>query len=66
MASDFSLGERITQATAGAALAVGSTVGAVVTAPIAIVDPATRRNYGHHVNEIGDALSGTAAAAGGN
>jgi esterase/lipase superfamily enzyme len=66
MASDFSLGERITQATAGAALAVGSTVGAVVTAPIAIVDPATRRNYGHHVNNIGDALSGTAAAATGN
>jgi esterase/lipase superfamily enzyme len=42
----LSVGERVTQATLGATSAGGSTVGAVVSAPIAIVDPNTRRALG--------------------
>ena len=63
--ANLSVGERITQATLGATSVVGSTVGAVVSAPIAVVDPNTRRAFGRQVNNIGDGLSsGTAAITG--
>jgi esterase/lipase superfamily enzyme len=63
--ASLSVGERIRQATLGATSAVSSTVGAVVSAPIAIVDPNTRRALGRQVGNIGDGLwSGIAAITG--
>jgi len=63
--ANLSVGDRITQVAIGATSAVGSTVGAIVSAPIAIVDPETRRGYGSQVRGIGDNLSsGTEAAVG--
>ena len=63
--ANLSVGEPIAQTTLGATSAVGSTVGAGVSAPIAIVDPNMPRALGHQVGNIGDGLSsGTAAITG--
>ncbi|RXF73718.1 alpha/beta hydrolase [Hansschlegelia zhihuaiae] len=61
--ADLTLGERIAGATVGAAAAVGSTVAAVATAPVAIVDPATRRSYGRQVRQISQNAGEAAASA---
>jgi esterase/lipase superfamily enzyme len=58
------IGDHIGQITTGAATAVGSAAGLVLTAPIAIFDGNTRENYGNRVNELGHAVSGTAGATG--
>lgn len=58
-AGELGLGERIGQVAAGAATTAGSAAGAIVTAPIAIVDPATRRNYGDRLNDLRGNVSGT-------
>ncbi len=47
------IGERIGQATTGAALTVGSAATLVISAPIAIVDGRTRQTWGDQAEELG-------------
>lgn len=49
-----SFGDRLGLVTAGAAGVVGRTAGAILTAPVAIFDPATRETYADHFNELGE------------
>jgi esterase/lipase superfamily enzyme len=58
------LGDTIGNITTGAATAVGTAAGLVLTAPIAIFDGRTRENYGNRVNDLGHAVAGTAGATG--
>lgn len=51
--SDLSLGERVGQLTTGVASGAGGAVGALVSAPLAIVDPRTRRGYGDQLGAVG-------------
>ncbi|MBL8578566.1 MAG: alpha/beta hydrolase [Mesorhizobium sp.] len=51
--SDASLGERIGIAAMGVGQAVGGAAGAVITAPIVVLDPNTRRTYNDQLNQIG-------------
>lgn len=50
------VGERLMQATAGAAASVGHAAGLVVSAPVAIVDPVTREHFGDQAEALGDQL----------
>ncbi|MBF9198274.1 alpha/beta hydrolase [Microvirga sp. BT290] len=59
--SRVGLGDRIIQVTAGAATAVGTAAGLAVSAPVAVVDPQTRRSIGGHVDQLGRSLSDTVA-----
>ncbi|GGE46322.1 esterase [Agaricicola taiwanensis] len=61
---NIGLGDKIIEATTGAAASVGSAAGLVVAAPIAIVSPGTRRNYGDRTREFGGRLSHTARSTG--
>lgn len=58
-AGELGLGERLGQVAAGAATTAGSAAGALITAPIAIVDPATRRNYGDRIEDLRGNVDGT-------
>jgi esterase/lipase superfamily enzyme len=44
------VGARIVQATAGAAGSVGNAAGLVISAPVAIVDPETRGQFGDQID----------------
>jgi len=57
--SRVGIGDRIIQVTAGAAAAVGTAAGLAVSAPVAVVDPRTRENFQGHVENLGQAVSGT-------
>jgi len=57
--SDPTLGERIGIAAMGVGQTVGGAAAAAVTAPIAIVDPNTRRTYEQQVNEVSRAAGST-------
>ena len=46
------LGAKITQATSGAAGAVGHAAGLVVSAPVSIIDPETRDHFGDQINAL--------------
>lgn len=46
------LGDRIGEITTGAGAAVGAAAGLILTAPVAVVDSATRDNYGARVGEV--------------
>lgn len=59
--SRVGLGDRIIQVTAGAASAVGTAAGLAVSAPVAVVDPQSRRSLGEHVDNLGRSLSDVAA-----
>ncbi|WP_245439839.1 alpha/beta hydrolase [Microvirga aerophila] len=59
--SRVGLGDRIIQVTAGAATAVGTAAGLAVSAPVAVLDPQTRRSIGGHVDQLGRSLSDTVA-----
>jgi esterase/lipase superfamily enzyme len=48
--SRVSLGEQILQTTSGATASLGHAAGLVLTAPVAIVDPVTREQYGDQVD----------------
>uniref|UniRef100_A0A9E8CRB7 Alpha/beta hydrolase n=1 Tax=Bosea sp. NBC_00436 TaxID=2969620 RepID=A0A9E8CRB7_9HYPH len=61
--SHVGLGDRLIQVTAGAASAVGTAAGLAVSAPIAIVDPNTRRNLADNTEELGRSLRDTGDAA---
>ncbi|MGV6871411.1 alpha/beta hydrolase [Pseudochelatococcus sp. B33] len=54
------LGDHIIQITSGAAASVGTAAGLVLAAPVAVIDPNTRDNFGGQVEGLGGALSGTA------
>ncbi|MGA7384664.1 MAG: alpha/beta hydrolase [Methylocella sp.] len=51
--SKVGLGEKILQTTAGAAASAGGAAGLVVAAPVAIVDPLTREQFGEQVDALG-------------
>ena len=58
------LGEKVMQVTAGTAAAVGSVAGlAISSAPVAIVDPHTRRNFADKTDAVGQALRDAGAGA---
>jgi len=61
--SRVGLGEHIGGAAAGAAATVGSAAGLVLSAPIMIVDPHTRENFGHHMRHVGAGAADLAGAA---
>jgi esterase/lipase superfamily enzyme len=50
--SRVGIGERIVQATAGAAASVGHAASVVVTAPVAVVDPVTREHFGDEIDVL--------------
>jgi len=50
--SRVGLGERIVQATTGAAASVGQAASLVVTAPVAVVDPVTREHFGDEIDVL--------------
>lgn len=62
--SRVGFGDRVIQATGSAAAAVGTAAGLVVSAPIAVVDPNTRHNFGGKVEELGHSLHDAGSAAG--
>ncbi len=54
------LGDHIIQITSGAAASVGTAAGLVLAAPVAVIDPNTRNNFGGQVEGLGGSLSDTA------
>ncbi|WP_414524998.1 alpha/beta hydrolase [Pseudochelatococcus sp. G4_1912] len=61
--SRVGLGDHIIQFTAGAAASVGTAAGLVLAAPVAVLDPYTRENYGGQLQELGGTLSKTTEGA---
>jgi esterase/lipase superfamily enzyme len=57
------LGDRIGQVTTGAGAAIGGAAGLILTAPVAVVDGATRQNYGTRVQELVPTETAGAAAS---
>lgn len=55
--SRASVGERIIQVTNGVATTAGTAVGLAVSAPVAVIDAETRRNFGSEVQNLGDSLT---------
>ena len=53
------LGEKVVQATAGAASTVGSAAGLAISAPLAIVDPNTRESLGSQFDNLGQNVRST-------
>ncbi|MBS9478015.1 alpha/beta hydrolase [Ancylobacter radicis] len=51
--SNVSLGERIGVAAMAAGETVGAAAGLAVSAPLMVIDPATRQNYGAQIEEFG-------------
>ena len=62
--STVGLGDRIIQASTGAAATVGAAAGLVVAAPVAILDPKTRKNYSDNVDALGQSINDSATATG--
>lgn len=63
--SDVGLGERLGAVALGTAQTVGSAASVAVSTPIAIFDPATRRNYRHQVDRFGNSIGNTVTTAAG-
>jgi esterase/lipase superfamily enzyme len=59
--SRVGLGERIVQATTGAAASVGNAASLVVTAPVAVVDPVTREHFGDEIDILTQSVQGGGA-----
>ncbi|QBR72383.1 esterase [Beijerinckiaceae bacterium] len=59
--SRVGVGERIMATTAGAAASVGHAAGLVVSAPLTIVDPTTRENFGDQIDAFGRSVENAAA-----
>ena len=62
--SDVGLGEAVGAVALGVSTAVGNAASVAVSAPIAVFDPRTRRNYGEQVNRLGRSLENTAGSVG--
>lgn len=54
------IGDHIANVTVGAATTAGSAAGLLISAPIAVIDPETRRTYGNRFDAFGNALVDTA------
>jgi esterase/lipase superfamily enzyme len=61
--SDVGIGERLGAVALGTAQTVGGAASVAVSAPIAIFDPTTRRNYNEQVGRLGQAIGNTAETA---
>jgi esterase/lipase superfamily enzyme len=57
------LGDRIASVATGAAATVGSAAGAVLAAPLIVVDPETRASFNDRVKQVGANLGDTAGAS---
>ncbi|PZR84038.1 MAG: esterase [Stutzerimonas stutzeri] len=57
------LGEKLIQATAGTAAAIGTVAGLAVSAPLAIVDADTRRHFKEKTDEVGESIREVGDAA---
>ncbi len=64
--SDIGLGERLGAVALGTAQGVGSAASLVVSAPIAVFDPNTRRTYNEQIDRFGRTVGGTVSGAVGN
>lgn len=62
--SRVGLGERLMEVTAGTAAAVGTAAGLAISAPIAVVDPHTRRNFNDTMEHVGRSVSDVGQATG--
>lgn len=62
--SNVSLGERIGVAAMGVGETIGAAAGLAVSAPIAVIDPTTRENYGAQVQELGRSVQETVSDPG--
>ncbi|QEL23685.1 alpha/beta fold hydrolase [Bosea sp. F3-2] len=62
--SRVGLGERLMEVTAGTAAAVGTAAGLAISAPIAVVDPHTRRNFNDTMEHVGRSVSDAGQATG--
>ena len=62
--SSIGLGDSVTMLAAGTAKAVGTGVGLAVSAPLSVVDPATRRNLSGQTDHLIGQVSGSAQGAG--
>ena len=51
------IGDHVANATVGVATTVGSAAGLVISAPIAIIDPQTRKSYGGRIDNFGNVIS---------
>ncbi len=58
------VGDRIIQVTSGAAASIGTAAGVVISAPVAVIDPSSRENFGAQVEQLGTTVSGTATSTG--
>ncbi len=61
--ANVSLGERIGGVTMGMAQSVGTAAGLAISAPIAIVDPNTRRTYSEQADQLGRAVDNAVESA---
>nr|WP_245485156.1 alpha/beta hydrolase [Ciceribacter ferrooxidans] len=62
--SQVGLGEGLAAVTVGATSTVGQAAGAVISAPISIFDPRTRRSYGRQLILFGQSAEGTIGSVG--
>jgi esterase/lipase superfamily enzyme len=62
--SDVGIGDAVGAVALGAAQTVGSAASAAVSAPIAIFDPRTRRNYGEQLRRVGASAGNTVGSVG--
>ena len=62
--SEVGLGDEITILAAGTAKAVGTGAGLLVSTPLSVIDPATRRNLGSQADDFAGQLGARAQANG--
>jgi esterase/lipase superfamily enzyme len=62
--SHVGIGDRLMEVTTGAAATVGSAAGLVISAPIAVIDPNTRRNFNGRVEHLGRSIDDTTRSTG--
>jgi esterase/lipase superfamily enzyme len=62
--SHVGVGDRLMEVTTGAAATVGSAAGLVISAPLAVIDPNTRRNFNGRVEHLGQSIDDTARSTG--
>ncbi|SEF79666.1 alpha/beta hydrolase [Bosea lathyri] len=62
--SHVGIGDRLMEVTTGAAATVGSAAGLVISAPLAVIDPNTRRNFNGRVEHLGKSIDDTARSTG--
>lgn len=61
--SKVAIGDHITNLTIGGATAAGSAAALVISAPVAVIDPGTRDNYGKRVGQLGNIITDAATGS---